>query len=166
MADLLALPGLSVSRAAPEPLYVLHCDPVVAGAVGAATGLDLPAEMLHASASTNGRALHLAPDEWLLIGWAPSPDLALPLDSSLVDVSSRALTLEIEGDRAALLLSTGCPLDLAQFPPGTCTRTVFGKVQVMLERRQDCFRMQYGRSFDDYVTTWIETAAPDLPGSG
>lgn len=161
MAELLAMPGLTVRRLAAEPLHVLHCDPADADAVGAELGVPLPSDMLTAGQGPGPRALHLAPDEWLLIGWRGDAVPGRP--HALVDVSSRAFALAIEGERAGALLGSGCSLDLDCFAPGTATRTLFGKVQILLERQQDCFRMQYWRSFDSYVTGFIQTAARDLP---
>ena len=165
MAELLVQDGLSVSRTPAEPMHVLHCAPVDAAAIGAAIGLELPADMLRVTVSAAGRALHLAPDEWLLVGWAPAMGLTLPQPCSLVDVSSRSSSLAIQGGLASRLVASGCPLDFEEMPPGLATRTLLGKVQIVLERHQDCFRMHYGRSFDDYVTQWLRTAASDLPAA-
>lgn len=160
--------GLTVRREQATGQFVIHCATNDAAAISACLPVALPSAMLRMTAAADWRALHLAPDEWLLIG----PDggrLDLkdaPAPYSLVDVSHRSASLRIEGEDAALLLNSGCPLDLSaiNFPAGACTRTLFGKVQIMLERAGDCFRMQHGRSFDRYVTAFIRQAAMDLPG--
>ena len=161
MADLLDQPGIRVRRAPLEPLHVLHCDPDDAEALGAELGVTLPTAPLRAGDGAGPRALHLAPDEWLLVGWRGEAPLTRP--HALVEVSSRSLTLEIEGEHAVALLSAGCPLDLELMPVGAATRTLLGAVQVTLERQRHCFRMQYWRSFDSYVTGFLQAAASDLP---
>src|ERR687898_480955 len=56
--------------------------------------------------------------------------------ASLVDVSHRHRAFEVSGPAAAALLNEGCPLDLddAAFPAGACTRTLFGKIEILLWR--------------------------------
>ena len=164
---------LLVTRDGPAAQLVLHCEPADAPALAAAAGLTLPGAMLRAERPAGWRALHLAPDEWLLIGPVAERDRvvgrigAADVPRSLVDVGERGLTLRVEGGAATALLNAGCPLDLSNraFPPGACTRTLFGKATVVLERSHDadCFRMQYGRSFDGYVIGLIRAAATDLP---
>lgn len=164
---------LLVTRDEPAAQLVLHCEPADAPALAAAAGLALPGAMLRAETTAGWRALHLAPDEWLLVGPAAERDRvvgrieAAAAPCSLVDVGERGLTLRVEGGAATTLLNAGCPLDLGDraFPPGACTRTLFGKATVVLERSRDadCFRMQYGRSFDGYVIGLIRAAATDLP---
>jgi sarcosine oxidase subunit gamma len=51
-------------------------------------------------------------------------------------------------------LNGGCPLDLHAdaFPVGMCTRTVFGKSEIVLWRcAADCFHLEVARSFAAYV---------------
>lgn len=151
---------------------VLHCEPADAPAIAALAGVALPSAMLRVETTGAWRALHLAPDEWLLLGPAADRDAmtarigAAAEPHSLVDVGERNRHLRVEGPAGATLLNTGCPLDLAEraFPPGACTRTVFGKATVMIEREVDCFRMHYARSFEGYVVGLARTAAQDLPG--
>lgn len=173
MAERIAEPaGVAVTRERHGAQLALHLDPADARAFADAAGVALAEAMPRVAATGEWRSLRLAPDEWLLLG--PAGDAAriagaargLAAPHSLVDVSSRMLALRIEGPAAAALVASACPLDLAHaaFPPGAATRTLFGKVTVVLERlcEQDCFRMQYGRSYDAYVTELIRTAAPDL----
>lgn len=164
--------SLLVVEGEPEAQLVLHCDPSDAAAIGAIAGIALPPEMLRAETTGEWRALHLAPDEWLLIGPPQDRDAivgrieAASEAHSLVDVGERSRHVRIEGRAATALINTGCPLDLdpRSFPPGACSRTLFGKATVVLERDgPDCFRMHYGRSFGDYVVGLIRTAARDLP---
>lgn len=168
MADaLIELPDAFVRPLPSVGRWLLHCEPDDAAAVGAALKLDLPSTMLRSAAAGDWHALHLAPDEWLLIGdevCGPKLTAAaetIPFPLSLVDVSDRTLGLEIAGAAATTLLAAGCPLDLADaaFPNGACTRTIFGKAPVMLWRRGDLYWLEAARSFMDYVTLLLETAA-------
>lgn len=175
MDDLLIdTPGLRVARIAPGAQLLLHCDPDDSPRLTAASGIELSTSMLRASTSDDWHALHLAPDEWLLIGPAAQQDeikrrfsSAAMVAQSLVEISDRSLMVELSGTAASTLINAACPLDLGlrAFPVGACTRTLFGKTLVMLWRfeREDCFRMQFARSFETYVTALIETAALDLP---
>lgn len=174
MADpLVNRPDLRVTRMAPASQLLLHGEPEQVDQLSALAGFALGRDMLRSTTDGAWHALHLSPDEWLLIGppaersdeaarFSASTDLAL----SLVDVSDRTLGVEITGTSASLLLNCGCPLDLhpSVLPEGACTRTLFGKVAVMLWRPlgSDGLRMQYGRSFDDYVVTLLTTAALDV----
>lgn len=163
---------LSVAPLDDRARLALHCDPADAPAFVAA-GLTLPRDMLRSAARDGWHALHLGPDEWLLIGppaeraamIARIGDIAVP--HSLVDIGARNVGMVIGGGDAATLLNSGCPLDLsdAAFPPGGCTRTLFGKLTVMLWRPDERPRyiMEYTRSFDRYAVEFIRTAARDLP---
>ena len=72
----------------------------------------------------------------------------------------------VAGDGAADLLNAGCALDLsdAAFPPNSCTRTLFGKADILLWRPTEAsaFRVEYARSFADYVRRLMAAAAEDL----
>ncbi len=164
-----AYPGLAVSRAATEPQWLLHADPDDAATLAAATGLRLPAAMLTSASGDGWTALHLSPDEWLLVGDAEADggDLAARLEAvavahSLVDVSDRSIGLILKGPLAIAALAAGCPLDLERLPDGHCTRTLFGKVTVLLRRMAgDAWRLDYARSYDGYATGLVDVAARD-----
>ena len=76
--------------------------------------------------------------------------------------------LEVSGTHAATMLNAGCPLDLdlAEFPVGMCTRTVFAKADVVLWRtRSDAFHLEVWRSFAGYVSGLLaEIATEFYPG--
>src|SRR5262245_51917118 len=81
----------------------------------------------------------LGPDEWLLCapeGATPTFDSLEGRHYSLVDVSHRYAGFAIEGDAAHLVLAAGCPLDLdpTVFAPGSATRTLLGKAEIVLWR--------------------------------
>ncbi len=110
-------------------------------------------------------ALHLGPDEWLVI--APEGE-AEPLlagaagrFASAVDVSHRSAGIEISGPHAVDALAAFVALDLAEpaFPVGMATRTLLGKAEIILWRTAaDVFRIEVGRSFAPYVWHCLEEA--------
>ena len=173
--SLIGRSNLTVSRIEPDAQLLLHCDPSDSASLASQVGLVLDKGMLRSERSGLWNALHLAPDEWLLIGpTGAEAELTKKLGNvsipqSLVDVGERTLSLEIAGAAAERVINGGCPLDLqiSEFPPGACTRTLFGKVMILLWRLsdRDCFRMQYGRSYDDYIRALLALASEDLPGS-
>ena len=155
---LFTVPG----RVAIRPAPVLHRlalrgDPA---ALGAAFGIALPTTPCR-SATVDGRAaLWLGPDEWLLL----SPNRLDPVEvpgGAAVDVSHRQLGLLLDGHAAADTLAAGCPLDLhpSAFPPGMCTRTVFGKAEIVLWRTEAGFHLEVWRSFAAYVCALMAEAS-------
>ena len=84
--------------------------------------------------------------------------------SSTVDISHRNVAIAVAGPAAEATLSAGCPQDLsaAAFPVGACSRTILGKVEIVLWRtRTDTFRVECWRSFADYVFGFLSEAARD-----
>ena len=80
----------------------------------------------------------------------------------MVDVGHRQAGLVLEGPGAMDALAAGCPLDLhpTAFPVGMCTRTVFGKAEIVLWRQDmDRFHVEVWRSFAAYVCGLLERAA-------
>jgi sarcosine oxidase subunit gamma len=157
-------------RATPLPplgRWALRVDPAHAEGLSP-WGLVLPAAMLASTDSGAHAALHLAPDEWLLLaadGKPPSLESTPP--HALVDVSDRQLGVLLEGPGVRTLLAAGCPLDLddSHMPPGFATRTLFGKAEVLLWRRADApdgsprFQLEAWRSFWPYVSALLSDAA-------
>jgi sarcosine oxidase subunit gamma len=138
--------------------------------VDAALGFPLPGEPLRATVGVGAEALGLGPDEWLLLVPPALLDEAVTtlttalngLHHALVDVSERFIGLGVEGGIAADVLAAGCPLDLhpRSFPPGTATRTLLGKVEVILHRPEGHagFRLYIGRSFLAYAWRYLLAA--------
>lgn len=135
---------------------------------GKAFGVAFPTDACRAKSKEDRSALWLGPDEWLLL--APDgtrDDIAaafarLRNAHSAVDVSHRNTSILIEGALAEDVLAAGCPLDLieAEFPVGMCTRTVIGKVEVVLWRTApDAFHIEVWRSFADYLFKFFDEAA-------
>ncbi len=143
-------------------------------AAGRAFGVDLPTTACRAATAGARSALWLGPDEHLLIGpeleaaaIAATLGTALAgIPHSLVDISHRQVSFTVHGPHAEWLLSHGCPLDLdvAEFPVGMCTRTVFVKAEILLWRTAaDAFRIEVWRSFADYVLGLLAETAIELP---
>lgn len=169
MSDfLLTLADTRASRAPDETQLLLHGHPRDRTALSAIVGFDLPERMLTSATGGTWHALHLSPDEWLLVGpdraragmiaRFAAPTIAL----SLVDVSDRSVGIDLSGPLADAFLAGGCALDLATILPGGCTRTLFGKATILLWRRGESWRLSYARSYDAYVVDLLRAVAQDL----
>ena len=140
-------------------------------AAGTALGVELP-QTNRAAAARGCTALWLGPDEYLLLAptdasacWSALLVALAGLPHACVDVSQRHAAFEVAGEHAADVLNTGCPLDLdlEAFPPGQCTRTVFGKAGIILWRTAaDRFHVEVWRSFASYVTQLLALAAGEV----
>ena len=162
MPDLSLSGNAVVAPAAQLAHLLLHCEPRDAAPIAAHLSLELPSTMLESATTRDWAALHLAPDEWLLIGPEREArrledsfaDAAQRWPHSIVDISDRMLSFDVSGSAAETLLAAGCPLDLclAKFPVGRCTRTLFGKAMVMIWRTApQAFRLEVARSFAPYI---------------
>jgi sarcosine oxidase subunit gamma len=140
--------------------------------MGKAFGVALPRDACRSSIAGERAALWLGPDEWLLI--APDGDgeqLLLELTetlgqeaASVVDTSHRQVGITIAGPAAVDALNSFNALDLAEsaFPVGMCTRTIFGKAEIVLWRTaHEAFRIEVWRSFAPYVMACLEQATTE-----
>ncbi len=134
-------------------------------------GLALPVRIGARSEGAGLEALCLSPDEWIvqsdtiqagtIAGELAGLYGATP--HSLVDIADRDLTLHLSGTKTALLLSVGCPRNLARMTAGTGMRTVFDSVQVILWRDTlDAFRMDVARSYAPHVHTLLVSAKAEI----
>jgi heterotetrameric sarcosine oxidase gamma subunit len=129
--------------------------------LGDMVGVTLPTQACRSNASHDRVALWFGPDEWLVLA---DQDVGLPVahpDGSIVDVSHAMTGITVSGVRAAWAINAFCALDLhpVAFPIGMCTRTVFGKVEIVLWRTAaETFRIEVGRSFAPYVWACLEEA--------
>ncbi len=164
-------PGVGWRIAAPLARFVLRVDP---GAALAHRARSQPVATTACRSSQLGvwSALWLGPDEQLLIGPdgagpAFAADIANALQGvahSLVDVSHRQGAIEVWGPGAAAMINAGCPLDLGRgaAPEGFCSRTVFGKSEIVLWRRaDDRFQLEVWRSFLPYVANLLALAGAE-----
>jgi len=141
-------------------------------ALSAALRLDLPVKP-KTSSSANGRtALWIGPDEWLVFadgGGSIGSSLTQAAASSdavhsATDISHRNTAILVSGPGAAATLNAGCALDLSldAFPIGACSRTLFGKVEIVLLRTaENTFRVEVWRSFSDYAFGLLSEGARD-----
>ena len=160
---------VAIGLAAPASRFSFRGPPEAAVACGTAFGCPLPQNVCRAAEQGDKAALWLGPDEWLLV--APEAETATLFQAietalgavphALVDISHRQVGFEIAGGAAAVVLNSGCPLDLSlgAFPVGMSTRTVLAKSDIVLWRRApDLFRLEVNRSFANYVAGYLRMA--------
>jgi len=157
------LPGAGwLGAAMPASRFVFRGDAAARSAAGQGFGITLPEAACRAATDGTRAALWLGPDEHLLLapdgeGAAIERELSQTLAGqahSLVDVSHRQVGFNVTGPHAEWLLESQCPLplNLRDFPVGMCTRTVFGKAEIVLWRpAEQVFRLEVWRSFASYV---------------
>jgi sarcosine oxidase subunit gamma len=160
--------GVAIVPAEPATRISLRAPAESLAALSKALGMKLPTKPKTSAAKEGRAALWLGPDQWLVIddGEADLPALCAGVAAlhSAVDISHRNLAILVSGARAADVINAGCPQDLslAAFPVGACSRTVLGKVEIVLWRTaQDVFRVEVWRSFSDYAFTLLAEAARD-----
>ncbi|HHZ09644.1 MAG TPA: sarcosine oxidase subunit gamma family protein [Rhizobiales bacterium] len=161
-------PAAKIAVLPPAERISLRAPETSVAALSKALGLKLP-RAPKTSASAKGRtALWLGPDEWLVIdeaGGDPLADAGMVKDlHSAVGISHRNVAIAVTGQGAEATLNAGCPQDLslAVFPVGACSRTVLGKIEIVLLRTAaDAFRVECWRSFSDYAFTFLAEAARD-----
>lgn len=171
--DLPQADGVAAVRwAARSCRFSFRGDAAAVRAIGSAFGAVPPLEPLRSSHQLLSAALWLGPDEWLLL--APTSEAGhIPTSiaralgrtpHSLVDISARNVGLVVTGPSSEDVLNTGCPLDLDRtaFPFGMCTRTLFGKAEIVLWRTAaDAFRLELARSYLPYVIGLLAKAISD-----
>ncbi len=140
----------------------------------AALGLDL-AQPINRAFSKEGRsALRLGPDEWLVLSpeenaeaIAAALDRAVSADDiSLVDIGHRQTGILLAGEDAASMLNAACPLDLdlAAFPVGMASRTIFAKAEIILWRFATTqFHIEVWRSYAPYVWDLLREIGREYP---
>jgi sarcosine oxidase subunit gamma len=128
--------------------YIVRGDP--AGFSG--YGVSLPRQACRAETNGSVSALWLGPDEWLVL--APDGrEMNIPM-ASVVEVSDRQVAISVTGPQAADVINAFNALDLhiESFPVGMCTRTLFGKAEIVLWRTApEAFHIEVWRSFAPYV---------------
>lgn len=145
--------------------FVLRGDPAVASTILAAFGVTPPG-LLRAATAGPRSALGLGPDEWWLLA-EDDAAIAWPGEgaAALVEISAGRTGFVLEGAAVPLLLAEGCPLDLDGFAPGSCTRTLFGKVEILLWRRDPArWQIETARSLAPHLGAHLAEALADLGG--
>lgn len=163
-------PNVTVTPAPPAARLSLRAPEDSVNSLSRALGVTLPrTPKTTATAKSGGRAaLWLGPDEWLVIDEAGANlagDAARAKSlHSAVDVSHRNVAIMVKGPGAEACVAAGCPQDLSlfAFPVGACSRTVLGKVEIVLWRIADeSFRVEVWRSFSEYAFGFLAEAARD-----
>ncbi|TFZ57714.1 sarcosine oxidase subunit gamma [Methylorubrum sp. Q1] len=167
--------GVSVRPAGAEARFSLRVR-LADGAAPKLAGLALETPINTLGTDGETWLARLGPDEWLVGGPEADADLlqgriheALAgLSHSLVDVSHRNVGIDVSGRQAAAVLNAGCPLDLSEtgFPPGSATRTLLGKAEIVLLRPTNAplYRVECWRSFSIYVHGFLNEAVFGVEG--
>jgi heterotetrameric sarcosine oxidase gamma subunit len=160
--------AVMVGEAEPAIRLIVRADAAAAATIGVTIGVLLGTAPCRAVIVRERTALWLGPDEWLVL--APQSDAALarlPLAAlgSIVDVSHAYVGIDVSGPRAAWCINAFNALDLDPhaFPVDACTRTVFGKVEIVLWRAEaEKFRIEVGRSQARYVWQCLAEASREF----
>ncbi|AYD02261.1 sarcosine oxidase subunit gamma [Neorhizobium sp. NCHU2750] len=141
-------------------------------ALSAALGVELPVRPKTSSSASGRTAMWIGPDEWLVFADGGSEvGSSLVADAaksgalhSATDISHRNTAILVSGPGAADAINAGCAQDLSLdvFPVGACSRTLFGKVEIVLLRTaEDAFRVEVWRSFSTYAFGLLAEGARD-----
>lgn len=146
----------------------LRAQPDGVAALSKALGVSLPTKPKTSAIGAGITAMWLGPDEWFLIGPEGTDFVALAAKAnvfhSAVDVSHRNIGILVEGPGARVTVNSACPHDLSEtsFPVSACTRTVFGKMEIVLHRESaETYRVECWRSFADYCFGMLAEGAHD-----
>jgi sarcosine oxidase subunit gamma len=164
------LPGVTIAPAPLAARAVLRLAPEIAATKTDVAGFDLSGTINTVRGTADRFAARLGPDEWLLVApEAEEATLVAAIDASLadvfhsaVDISHRNVGLVLEGESIPEIVNAASPLDLADhvFPPGSASRTVFAKAEIVLVRPAGgAWRIETTRSFGPYVLGVLNEAA-------
>jgi sarcosine oxidase subunit gamma len=144
--------------------WCLRLPPAAATRLGEVGGFPI-AMKINRCASASGKIVaRLGPDEWLLCAPADTAEFKIEGEHhALVDVSHRYAALTVD---SAIVLAAGCPLDLhpSVFTPGTATRTLLGKAEIILWRVHEApaYRIECARTYAPYVHAFLREAAREF----
>ncbi|GLS40736.1 sarcosine oxidase subunit gamma [Mesorhizobium tianshanense] len=164
----LSAAGVTLAVLPPAERISLRAPDASIAALSRALGVTLPRKPKTSASKAGRTALWLGPDEWLVIDEAEKDPLAdcakVTVLHSAVGISHRNVAISVTGPAAATTINSGCPQDLSlgAFPVGAASRTILGKVEIVLLRTEaHTFRVECWRSFSDYVFTFLSEAAGD-----
>ncbi|PTE09976.1 sarcosine oxidase subunit gamma [Mesorhizobium helmanticense] len=164
----LSATGVRLAVLPPAERISLRAPEASVAALAKALGVTLPRKPKTSASKAGRTALWLGPDEWLIIDEAGKDPLAdcaeVTALHSAVGISHRNIAISVTGPAAAAAVNSGCPQDLSldAFPMGAASRTILGKVEIVLLRTaEDAFRVECWRSFSDYVFTFLSEATRD-----
>jgi heterotetrameric sarcosine oxidase gamma subunit len=146
--------GVQLTRLPPAQRLIVRGD-------ASCLGLAVP-DTCRATVHDERALLWLGPDEFLLLAPEGTEPPRLP---GTVDVSHRDVGIGVIGPRAPWVINAFCALDLhhSAFPIGMCTRTVFGKAEIILWRTAaDTFRIDVARSIAAYVWACLDEALQEF----
>lgn len=159
---------VSVTPADPATRLALRAPRESVAALSTALSVALPQKPKLSAVDGARVALWLGPDEWMVIdlgrGALAAALAGVKALHSAVDISHRNIGIVVAGPGAEATIAAGCPQDLtlAAFPVGACTRTVLGRIEIVLWRMGETeFRVECWRSFSDYAFAFLEDAAKD-----
>lgn len=165
---------ISIEPLNPSARFCLRMDPAIATDLSEVAGFLIGVPINRGTSKGDRTAMRLGPNEWTLLG--PEKDaetiereicsaLAAPF-FSLTDIGHRDVAVAISGKHAVEVINGGCPLDLddAAFPPGSATRTLLGKAEIVLLRVNDeaNYRVETARSFAEYVQSLLKELAREF----
>ena len=168
---LAASSAVKVTLLAPVGRFSLRLRPSDAPALASAVGAELPEKIGQRSRAGTTEVLCLGPDEWLIL--VAEDDKARLIEAcqqayaeaphSLTDISDREVSVQIEGPKAAELLTLGCPRDIDRVQDGEGRRTLMDSATVVLWRDDaQKFRLDIWRSFAPHVVALLETGCTEL----
>ena len=174
MAQPIAIAGSSLLRTeaiADCARFSLRIAPEHLTVASKALRCTLPSKIGAVEISGGRMVICLGPDEWQL--YAPVIEnetiqsafskLYAKCPHSLVDVGHREIGISVEGTAAVLALRSACAFDLETMAPGTGTRTIFDKAQIILIRHgHDRFRIEVWRSFTSHVWGLLQAASREI----
>jgi sarcosine oxidase subunit gamma len=160
--------GVTLAVLPPAERISLRAPAGSVAALSKALGVDLPRKPKSSATKAGRTALWLGPDEWLIIDEAGKDPLAdcaaVKVLHSAVGIAHRNIGVAVTGPAAAAAINAGCPQDLSltSFPVGACSRTILGKIEIVLLRTaKDSFRVECWRSFSDYAWAFLTEGARD-----
>jgi sarcosine oxidase subunit gamma len=160
--------AVKIVPAGPAERVSLRAPEASVNSLSRAIGVTLPTAPKTSAAKGTRTAMWLGPDEWLVFDAEGSTLLAdcgkAKALHSAVGISHRNVAISVEGEGAEATIGAGCPQDLslAVFPVGACSRTILGKIEIVLLRTGDnAFRVECWRSFSDYAFAFLADAARD-----
>ncbi|MCX2725258.1 sarcosine oxidase subunit gamma [Roseibium salinum] len=163
--------AVTVTLLAPVARLSLRAREAELPALSTALGIELPTRVGARAASGTTEVLCLGPDEWqILAAEADAPGLIAACAGvydqaphSLTEITDREISVQIEGPKAADLLTLGCPRDIDRLSEGEGRRTLLdGSTVVLWRDGADRFRVDIWRSFAPHVLSLLETGCAEL----
>jgi sarcosine oxidase subunit gamma len=164
MADVVAITPLPDATR-----FIVRGEGAAVAALEFAFGVDFSRNACTSATKAQRSVLWLGPDEWLLLVRDGEADVLMRMLSealrgepaSIVDISDRQVAIGVSGPKAVETLNAFNALDLHEdsFPVGMCTRTLFGKAEIVLWRTAtDAFHIDVWRSLAPYVLGCLDEA--------